>query len=339
MMFYSVLCAALAVRISSGFVTVENGSFNHAFLQTTTGFRPGGRRRYEVSCRRPSDDYRRRRFHLSSSSSENTRKGSIVSSARPERVQHRDVVVVGCGLAGLSAALYLTQMDPSRHVTVLDRLDATSVTSSSATGSFAAAGMLAPQSERLPKGHLLDLCLASRRMYPDYCELVEGLARESGSEGEKYYKKRDSGKKGDNDGKGDPWSVGYMATGGFLAPAFAGDTVATWAPPDDSGSAIWMDATQVRELEPNLHPDVGKSVFPRHTSIMAEEDTLTVDAEHLSLSLTHTRTHAFSRWLVVPRGCQRRRPPPHVVPPVGLCPGWRPDFVGGRLRDHLPRFA
>ena len=33
-----------------------------------------------------------------------------------------------------------------------------------------------------------------------------------------------------------PWSIGYMASGGFLAPAFAGDAVATWAPPDDTSS-------------------------------------------------------------------------------------------------------
>ena len=54
----------------------------------------------------------------------------------------------------------------------------------------------------------------------------------------------------------EPWNCGYVATGGFLAPAFAGDVVATWAPPEEGGSAVWLDAIQVRELEPNLHPNV-----------------------------------------------------------------------------------
>jgi hypothetical protein len=53
------------------------------------------------------------------------------------------------------------------------------------------------------------------------------------------------------------WVSDSVASGGFLAPAFAGDAVATWAPPDDSGSAIWLDAMQVRDLEPVLHPRRG----------------------------------------------------------------------------------
>ena len=48
----------------------------------------------------------------------------------------------------------------------------------STVASFAAAGMLAPQSERLPKGPLLDLCIASRRLYPDFVDLVETLAQD-----------------------------------------------------------------------------------------------------------------------------------------------------------------
>ena len=70
-----------------------------------------------------------------------------------------------------------------------------------------------------------------------------------------------------------------MASGGFLAPAFAGDSVATWAPPDDSGSAIWLDAVQVRELEPNLHPDVvGGWWFPEDASVDARRLTCSLRA-------------------------------------------------------------
>jgi thiazole synthase len=136
--------------------------------------------------------------------------------------------------------------------------------------SFAAAGMLAPQSERLPKGDLLDLCVASRRMYADFCGLIESLAKESGEEGAPYLPT-------DDNTEMEPWEVGYVSSGGFLAPALAGDSVATWAPPDESGTATWLDSMQVRELEPHLHPDVvGGWWFP---------EDMSVDARRLTCSL------------------------------------------------------
>ncbi|CAB9509663.1 protein ThiO/ThiG [Seminavis robusta] len=191
---------------------------------------------------------------------------------RSKKTQNKDTVIVGAGLAGLSIALYLSQLDPDRQITILDReehdIEAKKRTTIS---SFAAAGMLAPQSERLPKGHLLDLCLASRRMYPEFCDLVESLAQESGQEGAKFLMPQQQSS------QEPPWSVGYMASGGFLAPAFAGDTVATWAPPEDGGTATWLDEIQVRELEPNLHPEVvGGWWFPEDAS---------VDARRLTCSL------------------------------------------------------
>ena len=88
-------------------------------------------------------------------------------------------------MAGLSVALYLTQIDPQRHVTIVDQEDGKQQhdeRKSTSVASFAAAGMLAPQSERLPKGDYLNLCMASRRMYPGFVNLVETLARESGEE-------------------------------------------------------------------------------------------------------------------------------------------------------------
>lgn len=187
------------------------------------------------------------------------------------------MLVVGGGLAGLSAALSVARLDPSRRVTILEREEPrqqgdtiSQKTTTTAVGSWAAAGMLAPQSERLPPGPLLDLCLASRRLFPDFVDLVETLAQESGSEGHRYlwdnsYNKDDSLP---------PWSVGYVASGGFLAPALAGDSVATWAPPESGGSSLWLDAIQVRELEPQLHPDVvGGWWFPEDASVDARRLT------------------------------------------------------------------
>jgi len=175
----------------------------------------------------------------------------------------------------------LSQMDGSRHITLLDREEygkfAKNKSGNAQPASFAAAGMLAPQSERLESGHLLDLCMASRRMYPDFCDMVETLARESGDEGAPYLHENEFSHS-DNENM-DPWSVGYVGTGGFLAPAFAGDAVATWAPPEEVGSVIWLDAMQVRELEPLLHPDVvGGWWFSEDASVDARRLTCSLRA-------------------------------------------------------------
>lgn len=185
------------------------------------------------------------------------KRDSSTSSSIP-----KDVVIIGGGLAGLSFALELAN-NHNRYVTVLEK------NSFSSTGSFAAAGMLAPQSERLPKGPLLDLCLQSRDMYADFVQNVEILAKNSGAEGDVYL----TNNKCDDDVL-KPWEVGFQATGGFLAPAFAGDSVATWAPPEGTGLSYWLDEIQVRELEPLLHPDViGGWWFPEDASVDARRLT------------------------------------------------------------------
>lgn len=77
-----------------------------------------------------------------------------------------------------------------------------------------------------------------------------------------------------NNGRLKPWETGFHSTGGFLAPAFAGDAVATWSPQPSSGQAYWLDDVQIRELEPTLSTEVtGGWWFPEDASIDARRLT------------------------------------------------------------------
>src|SRR6185295_7146663 len=80
-----------------------------------------------------------------------------------------DVIIVGGGVIGLSAARELALQ--GRSVLVLDRGSPRDATS------WAAAGMLAPQSEADTPSPFFDLCLASARLYREW---ANGLHEESG---------------------------------------------------------------------------------------------------------------------------------------------------------------
>ena len=79
-----------------------------------------------------------------------------------------DVLIVGGGIIGASIALRLAQA--GLGVTVLDRGAPGSGASS------AAAGMLAPQGERVQPRSFAELCVASRRLYPDFAAEVQELS-------------------------------------------------------------------------------------------------------------------------------------------------------------------
>ena len=80
-----------------------------------------------------------------------------------------DVIIVGGGVIGLSVARELAVQ--GRSVLVLDRGNPRDATS------WAAAGMLAPQSETDAPSPFFDLCLASARLYRDW---ANRLHEESG---------------------------------------------------------------------------------------------------------------------------------------------------------------
>ena len=195
---------------------------------------------------------------------------------QPMNQINKDIVIIGAGLAGLSTALHIS-LHSNRQITILEKEDPIQQMIKTPAASFAAAGMLAPHSERLPSGPLLDLCLQSRDMYTDFASTIESITANCGIDASKYLWKNESE---DSSNGLEPWEVGYAATGGFLAPAFAGDSVATWSPPPQvQATAKWLDEIQVHEMEPSLHPDViGGWWFPEDASVDARRLTCALRA-------------------------------------------------------------
>jgi len=199
---------------------------------------------------------------------------SLFSNLKRSKEEEKDIIVIGGGIAGLSIALELT-LKHNRKVCILEK-SSVDKQGKNGSGSFAAAGMLAPQSERLPLGPLLDCCYASREMYSDFVDVVEELAAQCDN---KEYFLCDDDDDNDNNDNDNRHKVGYRSKGGFIAPAFAGDSVSSWAPPEGYGKALWLDDIQVKSLEPELHPDViGGWWFPQETSVDARRLTCSLGA-------------------------------------------------------------
>ncbi len=79
---------------------------------------------------------------------------------------HSDVLIIGGGAIGLATALELALQGVT--VTVLSR-------NFQEAALHAAAGMLAPQAEGIAPGPMLDLCLRSRALYPEWISKLESL--------------------------------------------------------------------------------------------------------------------------------------------------------------------
>jgi glycine oxidase ThiO len=78
-----------------------------------------------------------------------------------------EIIVIGGGVIGLATAIELRLL--GAEVTVLCK-------DFKAAAGHAAAGMLAPQAEQIPTGAMLDLCLASRDLYPEWVRKIESIS-------------------------------------------------------------------------------------------------------------------------------------------------------------------
>jgi glycine oxidase len=126
--------------------------------------------------------------------------------------QADDWVIIGGGMMGMAVALELRLRGEA--VTILSR-------SAPEAAAHAAAGMLAPQAEGLPPGPMLDLCLASRDLYPEWTRKLTALTG---------------------------LDVGYWPCG-ILAPAYA--------PADfPHPAADWRDRAEIVSHQAGLSPAV-----------------------------------------------------------------------------------
>ncbi|MCU0549254.1 MAG: glycine oxidase ThiO [Leptolyngbya sp. Prado105] len=78
----------------------------------------------------------------------------------------REILIIGGGIIGLAIAIELKSQGAA--VTILCRDFAEGAT-------HAAAGMLAPEAEEIPPSPMLDFCLASRALYPEWIQKLEAL--------------------------------------------------------------------------------------------------------------------------------------------------------------------
>ena len=122
----------------------------------------------------------------------------------------RDILIIGGGVVGLAIAIELKRQ--GAKVTVVSK-DFTQA------ASHAAAGMLAPLAEKLASAPMLDLCLRSRWLYPEWTQKLEEL---TGIE------------------------TGYLPCG-ILAPTYNAPKAIA-----EDDRAVWLDRAAIKLYEPGL---------------------------------------------------------------------------------------
>jgi thiazole synthase len=170
--------------------------------------------------------------------------------------RNRDILVIGGGIAGLAIAIEFKLRGAA--VTVLSR-------DFEAAATRAAAGMLAPHSEDIPPGAMLDLCLKSRALYPDWVRKVEELSG---------------------------LSTGYWPCGS-LAPVFADDEPngqgqRAIAPSTTSAVKTWFNQNAIYQVQPGLGDGIiGGWWFPEDGQVdnRALAQALRVAAQSLGVNI------------------------------------------------------
>jgi len=131
--------------------------------------------------------------------------------------QSKNILIIGGGIIGLSIAIELKLH--GAKLTVISRDFHQAATK-------AAAGMLAPQAEAIPPGKMLDFCLKSRGLYPEWVKKIESI---SGLE------------------------TGYWPCG-ILAPVYAAKEKKNYALPNLNYQ--WLNQVEIHEYQPGLSPEV-----------------------------------------------------------------------------------
>ena len=123
----------------------------------------------------------------------------------------RDILIIGGGIIGLAIAIELKRQGAKVSVISKDFVQA---------AGNAAAGMLAPMAEKITSPPMLDLCLRSRWLYPEWTQKLEEL---TGVE------------------------TGYLPCG-ILAPVYSEPK----SIPEADSNAVWLDKHAIQLYQPGL---------------------------------------------------------------------------------------